>query len=85
MLSIVIKVKIKGVFKKKHGGHLKPGSTVGFGERYQKVSKVNLEIMKKTHAHVQTMIKHMSQCMRFPTMWYVRPAKPQISLRIRAV
>ena len=28
---------------------------------------------------------HMSQCMRFPTMWYVRPAKPQISLRIRAV
>ena len=28
---------------------------------------------------------NMSQCMRFPTMWYVRPAKPQISLRIRAV
>ena len=27
----------------------------------------------------------MSKCMRFPTMWYVRPAKPQISLRIRAV
>ena len=21
----------------------------------------------------------------FPTMWYMRPAKPQISLRIRAV
>ena len=30
-------------------------------------------------------IKEMSQCMRFPTMWYVRQAKPQISLRIRAV
>ena len=27
----------------------------------------------------------MSHGMRFPTMWYVRPAKPQISLRIRAV
>ena len=27
----------------------------------------------------------LSQCMRFPTMWYVRPAKPQISLRICAV
>ena len=27
----------------------------------------------------------MSQCMRFPTMRYVRPAKPQISLRIRSV
>ena len=23
--------------------------------------------------------------MRFPTMWFVRPAEPQISLRIRAV
>ena len=29
--------------------------------------------------------EHMSQCMRFPTMWFMRPAKPQISLRIRAV
>ena len=28
---------------------------------------------------------YLSQCMRFPTIWYVRPAKPQISLRIRAV
>ena len=28
---------------------------------------------------------HVSQCMGFPTVWYVRPAKPQISLRIRAV
>ena len=27
----------------------------------------------------------MSRDMWFPTMWYVRPAKPQISLRIRAV
>ena len=28
---------------------------------------------------------HLSQCMRFPTMLYVRSAKPQISLRICAV
>ena len=28
---------------------------------------------------------YMSQCMRYPTMWYVRPANPQISLRICAV
>ena len=27
----------------------------------------------------------MSRYMRFPTMWYVRPAKPQISLRIRSL
>ena len=26
------------------------------------------------------LLNHLSQCMRFPTMWYVRPAKPQISL-----
>ena len=28
---------------------------------------------------------NMSQCMRYSTMWYVRPAKAQTSLRIRAV
>ena len=28
---------------------------------------------------------YMSHDMRFPTIWYVRPAKPQTSLRIRAV
>ena len=28
---------------------------------------------------------HMSHDMRFPTMWYVRPAKAPTSLRIRAV
>ena len=27
----------------------------------------------------------MSRDMRFPTMWHVRPVKPQTSLRIRAV
>ena len=27
----------------------------------------------------------LSRDMRFPTMWYVRPAKAQTSLRIRAV
>ena len=33
----------------------------------------------------QVQILNMSRVMRFPTMWYVRPAKPRISLRIRAV
>ena len=28
--------------------------------------------------------QYMSRNMRFPTLWYVRPAKPQISLHIRA-
>ena len=30
-------------------------------------------------------LDQMSRDMRFPTMWYVRPAKPQISLRTRSV
>ena len=30
-------------------------------------------------------IAQMSRGMRFPTMWYVRPAKAQTCLRIRAV
>ena len=31
-------------------------------------------------------VKHnLSPGMRFPTMWYMQPAKPQISLRICAV
>ena len=34
---------------------------------------------------VYLQINHMSRNMRFPTMWYVWPAKPQINLRIRAV
>ena len=28
---------------------------------------------------------HMSRDMKFPTLWYVRPAKPRISLRKPAV
>ena len=32
-----------------------------------------------------TMKFHLSHDMRFPTMFYVRPATPQISLHIRAV
>ena len=31
------------------------------------------------------LIYSLSRYMRFPTMWYVRPAKAQTSLRIRAV
>ena len=30
-------------------------------------------------------LPYMSRGMRFPTMWYVRPIKPQFRLRIRTV
>ena len=40
-------------------------------------------VLRKALPMSQT--KHLSRCMIFPTMWYVRPAKPQISLRIHAV
>ena len=42
----------------------------------------------KTVSHMTwycTVIRDLTQGMRFPTMWYVRPAKPPISLRICAV
>ena len=35
--------------------------------------------------NINSKVTVLSQCMRFPTIWYVQPAKPQISLRIRAV
>ena len=54
-----------------------------------RVSMVSLGLKLALIKHLTDLsygIPHqMSQCMRFPTMWFVRPAKPQISLRIRAV
>ena len=41
--------------------------------------KLNLFVCK------QQKRRHLGRGMGFPTMWYVRPAKPQTSLRIRAV
>ena len=35
-------------------------------------------------SHVIEPLWYMSRDMRFPTMWYVQPAKPQISLRVHA-
>ena len=38
-----------------------------------------------SHAYAKKLIINLSHNMRFPTILYMRPAKPQISLRIRAV
>ena len=48
--------------------------------------KKNLKILL-TLKNIETFPEkiHWSRNRRFPTMWYVRPAKPRISLRIRAV
>ena len=37
------------------------------------------------HVLQNRLYSYVSQCMKFPIMWYVQPAKPQISLPIRAV
>ena len=47
--------------------------------------KVLKRIVTMTEAVLLSTEKQMSWSMRFPIMWYVRPAKPQISLRICAV
>ena len=47
------------------------------------LSKIlSLGVLPVSHRYQK---QEMSNCMRFPTMWYVRSAKPQISLRICAV
>ena len=38
----------------------------------------------KTRCRKKGTVKHINQCIRFPTMWYVRPTKPQNRLRKRA-
>ena len=45
---------------------------------YNQVRRLSLNI----HS---ILLNYLNQCMRFPTMWYVRPTKPQISLRICSV
>ena len=50
--------------------------------------EIYMSIYTETQADTCKQCRHicdMSHGMEFPTMWYVRPAKPQISLRIRAV
>ena len=40
---------------------------------------------EKKEKKIKSDKNNISRHMRFPTMWYVRPAKAQTSLRIRAV
>ena len=42
-------------------------------------------LMLKCNRHIINAVLYSSQCIRFPTMWYVRPAKSQTSLFIRLV
>ena len=59
---------------------------ISFESCLRKYSKFSLSVAAiHRFLYIHPIQKQMSQCMRFPTMWYVRPAKPQISLRIRAV
>ena len=56
------------------------------GRIFQK--KLILKYKQQTtekHAKISLTETLMSRDMRFPTMWYERPLKPQISLRICAV
>ena len=67
--------------------------TSNFSDIVQKsVTKFEIYIIEKFffilsffETNKKIFIAIISRDMGFPTMWYVRPAKPQISLRIRAV
>ena len=54
-------------------------------QRYQKYQKRHNTVEEHNLNGKRKTTEKISQCMRFPTMWYVRPAKPQISLCICAV
>ena len=43
------------------------------------------ECSEHSTKHAPSLSYHLSRGMGFPTIWYVRPAKPHISLRILAV
>ena len=55
--------------------------------RVSSIQRVNLHDVKTVFVRCKQLAAYepVHRCMRFPTMWYVRPAKPPISLRIRAV
>ena len=57
-------------------------SCLKYSITFSGIKNIPREINEK---EVHVLLLQLSQCRRFPTMWYVRPAKPQISLRIRAV
>ena len=60
--------------------HAKPDMLHGIGLIDRRVT---VRFIACTFCILQELL-HLSRDMKFPTMWYVRPAKPQISLRIRA-
>ena len=64
-------------------GHHRPASVTPFRWRFADWSMVARYCMLAGRRRCSDMSRDMR--LRFPTMWYVRSAKPQISLRIRAV
>ena len=52
---------------------------------YRPLGGRGLETKRRISLRYECGISHLSRDMGFPTMWYVRPAQAQTSLRIRAV
>ena len=72
--------------KYKHGNERYQCSKCSHVDAHRKsFIKRNANFVLDLKVEVIDHILQLSQCMRFPTMWYVRPAKPQISLCQRAV
>ena len=82
------------IFLHKHA----PWINQNLSKFYEIVSKINYKFVSKINYKFRLIVglyarksdfgpceQQISHGMRFPTILYVRPAKPQISLRIRAV
>ena len=71
-----------------HAGWIRKLLNVWYERLYGKIIHDLLWVnylLVETHKPYHYLQLYMSRDRRFPTMWNVRPAKPQISLRIRAV
>ena len=65
--------------------NLQTGTLVNSTDLDEIIDSLTFQFARIETNQMTKMHHNLSHDMGFPTMWYVRPAKPQISLRIRAV
>ena len=88
MVKMLIKGEVEGhVFRNSHGNYIVDhGKIMELFLNFCGNPVINKDIALLNRPEIRSWyIKYLSRNMRFPTMWYVPPAKAQPSLRIRAV
>ena len=57
---------------------------ISYDNIYKQVFNESFVFHKRSYTHEGHKFYYMSGDMRFPTMWYVQPAKAQTSMRVHA-